>query len=240
MIAIAAPLNGAGAAASWSAGPLQQASQTAGTSPLRSDWFRRPAGAGDFQSTIAFPDIERPPVLMKYWPSARNLPGLCAALTSAYSDATKEAQAPLTKLEKRKLTDFDEEVLELPHLYERAGNLAAYNGDMETAVKDLEAAYSWLNQSIDFNPKGKQIKLLMEEEIGVAYMKLGEVQNCRLNHNAQTCIIPISLQGQHKLTTGSEKAIEYFNNYLATDPTNLEVRWLLNIAYMTLGKYPGS
>ncbi|HKC88610.1 MAG TPA: FG-GAP-like repeat-containing protein, partial [Blastocatellia bacterium] len=34
------------------------------------------------------------------------------------------------------------------------------------------------------------------------------------------------------------KAIEYFKRHLAQRPDNLEARWLLNLAYMTLGKYP--
>jgi len=201
-------------------------------------WFQKPAGAGDYEVAIAFPDLEHPPELADYWPTDRDLNGPCAALKRAYGDASKQASTALSSLEARKLSDMDPEILQLPQLYERAGNLAAYNGDMETAVARLEAAYRSLNQIMDFLPNGPEAKLHLEEEIGVSYMRLGELQNCRANHNAQMCIIPLSIQGQHKLTLGSEKAIEYFNKYLAGNPNNLEVRWLLNIAYMTLGKYP--
>jgi len=202
-------------------------------------WFIQPAEAGDYEIAIPFPDVERPHELARYWPMQRDLPGMCDALKSAYRDALTSARSDLSALEKRHLTDFDPESLQLPPLYERVGRLEAYTGDMESAISNLESAYRWLNQLIDFFPNGAKIKLAMEEEIGVAYMKLGEQQNCRTNHNAQMCIIPLSVEGQHKLTTGSEKAIEYFTKYLHTDPDSLEVRWLLNIACMTLGKYPG-
>ena len=35
-----------------------------------------------------------------------------------------------------------------------------------------------------------------------------------------------------------EKAIEYLLKYLQRKPDALDVRWMLNLAYMTLGKYP--
>ena len=36
----------------------------------------------------------------------------------------------------------------------------------------------------------------------------------------------------------SKLAIQYFQSYLEQKPDDLEVRWLLNLAYMTLGEYP--
>ena len=35
------------------------------------------------------------------------------------------------------------------------------------------------------------------------------------------------------------KAIQYFSRYLTEQPNELEVRWLLNIAHMYAGTYPG-
>src|SRR5262249_53347423 len=37
---------------------------------------------------------------------------------------------------------------------------------------------------------------------------------------------------------GSTLAVKYFIEYLAVHPEDVGVRWLLNLAYMTLGKYP--
>ena len=47
-------------------------------------------------------------------------------------------------------------------------------------------------------------------------------------------------EGMHQDKTPSEKAIEIYKTLLADNPGDLESRWLLNIAYMTIGGYPGA
>ena len=75
-------------------------------------------------------------------------------------------------------------------------------------------------------------------DMGIAYMRLGERSNCMLNHNGSSCIFPIKDGGVHKIKTGSRKAIAVYEEILKTKPDDLQSRWLLNIAYMTLGEYP--
>jgi hypothetical protein len=75
-------------------------------------------------------------------------------------------------------------------------------------------------------------------EVGIAYMRLGERSNCMLNHTGSSCIFPIKNDGVHKLETGSRKAIQIYKTILRIHPDDMESRWLLNIAYMTLGEYP--
>jgi tetratricopeptide (TPR) repeat protein len=75
-------------------------------------------------------------------------------------------------------------------------------------------------------------------DMGIAYMRLGERNNCMLNHTGSSCIFPIKDDGVHKLQTGSRKAIETYEELLKDKPDDLASRWLLNIAYMTLGEYP--
>lgn len=201
-------------------------------------WFRKPAGAGDYKDVINFPDMERPASLADYLPEGRDLSAYCRALAKTYDELRAENDLELSKLKAQRLSELDPRILQLPRLHEKLGTLAAYNGDMANAISNLEAAYRLVNDSLDFFPKGNEIKLFLEEEIGLAYLRQGELQNCQTNHNAEMCILPLSVLAQHKLTAGSEKAIEYFRKYLEGDLKNLEVRWLLNIAYMTLGKYP--
>jgi hypothetical protein len=76
------------------------------------------------------------------------------------------------------------------------------------------------------------------KDMAIGYMRLGERTNCIHNHNAESCIFPISGGGVHHDKTGSEKAIELYKKILADDPNDLESKWLLNIAYMTTGGYP--
>ena len=53
-----------------------------------------------------------------------------------------------------------------------------------------------------------------------------------------SCIFPISSEAVHQRTEGSREAIRWFTEYLNERPEDLGVRWLLNIAHMTLGEYP--
>ena len=84
--------------------------------------------------------------------------------------------------------------------------------------------------------------------LGVAYMRLGENENCCLMHNAESCILPIKGGGLHANQTGSTNAIKYFLKVLerpAEDASQAieyqqASRWLLNIAHMTIGGYPAA
>src|SRR6202043_2483421 len=53
-----------------------------------------------------------------------------------------------------------------------------------------------------------------------------------------SCIIPIAPAALHSYPAGSRLAIKHFTEYLTQFPDDLEVRWLLNLAHMTLGEYP--
>lgn len=75
-------------------------------------------------------------------------------------------------------------------------------------------------------------------QLALAYMRLGEKTNCLNNHSAESCIFPISYAGVHKDKNGSQKAIALYESILKSNPRNQEARWLLNIAYMTIGGYP--
>ncbi len=72
----------------------------------------------------------------------------------------------------------------------------------------------------------------------VAFLRLGEQENCLLRHNAESCLFPLRPMAFHLLPRGSRGAIELFNEALAENPNDLSARWLLNLAHMTLGEYP--
>ncbi len=79
----------------------------------------------------------------------------------------------------------------------------------------------------------------LKELLGLAYLRGGERVNCIRNHTPETCILPIQGTGVHRVPTGSRNAARVYEQLLSEHPQNLEYRWLLNIAYMTLGEYPG-
>ena len=93
--------------------------------------------------------------------------------------------------------------------------------------------------------KGKKIQISgldvensLKKMLSVCFFRLGEQKNCILNHNAESCIYPIKGQGVYKIQEPTQKAVALFEEILKDDPKDLPTMWLLNIAYMTLGKYP--
>jgi len=77
---------------------------------------------------------------------------------------------------------------------------------------------------------------------GVAYLRMGETQNCCQRHTPESCIVPIRGGGIHTRQEGSRQAISCFSDVLRDvanrDLIHLNCVWLLNVAYMTIGGYP--
>lgn len=121
------------------------------------------------------------------------------------------------------------------NLYFQYANESLNAGNTEEAInilKQVIGAMGLNNQNIP-----PQYKLLFDQ-LAISFMRKGELENCAANHNAQSCIIPIQGGGIHKLTSGSDSAIIIYKAILDKFPDDLQSRYLLNIAYMTLGKYP--
>ena len=116
-------------------------------------------------------------------------------------------------------------------------------GQAELNMGHLQASIEQFSQAYQLVPQAQVDTLnLTAFRLGVAYMRLGETQNCCLRHTPQSCIVPIQSGGLHTELEGSSKAIEYFREVLNNSPQDthlhLKARWLLNIAYMTIGGYP--
>ena len=120
-------------------------------------------------------------------------------------------------------------------LYFQYSNECLNAGNTEEAIaviKQVMAAMKLTGENMDSGNKS------FFDMLAIAYMRKGELENCAANHNAESCIIPIQGGGIHKLTSGSEQAIEVYKMILAKFPDDIQSRYLLNLAYMTLGKYP--
>ena len=111
-----------------------------------------------------------------------------------------------------------------------------YSGQTEEAIAKFRAIRETLEDQ-DLNAPQSFVTTI-EELLAISYIRLGEQQNCLLNHSSSSCLIPIEGEGVHTLTEGSEKAIEAYTGILEKRPNDMASRWLLNVAYMTLGKYP--
>jgi hypothetical protein len=90
-------------------------------------------------------------------------------------------------------------------------------------------------QKIGFGPEGRtEIRFRR----AVAFLRMGEQENCVGRHMAESCLFPLSEAARHALPRGSRGAIALFEEQLRENPQDLASRWLLNIAYMTLGEHP--
>jgi len=87
-------------------------------------------------------------------------------------------------------------------------------------------------------PPSREWKVAFRIRKALALLRLGEQENCLLTHNADSCLLPLRPAAFHKLPRGSRGAAALFEEQLKEDPNDLLSRWLLNIAYMTLGEYP--
>ena len=111
--------------------------------------------------------------------------------------------------------------------------LLAYQGQMSRAIESYETAYQLAASRVpDAAPQ-------VEEMLGVAYLHRSEMDNAVYRSPGDLCLFPLPPQLSYSKTENSEKAIQHFLTYLDRKPDDLEVRWLLNLAYMTIGKYPG-
>jgi len=100
-------------------------------------------------------------------------------------------------------------------------------------------ASSWIEKALAENRSlPREVRANLRAIQGVAALRRGEVENCVACLGPSSCIFPISAQAVHQRTEGSREAIRFFTEYLKERPGDLGVRWLLNIAYMTLGEYP--
>ena len=80
----------------------------------------------------------------------------------------------------------------------------------------------------------RQIRLLE----GLAWLRVGEQENCLQHHNAESCLVPVRPAGYHHQTRGATNAEAIFAELCRQKTNDLGSRWLLNITAMTLGKYP--
>ena len=116
------------------------------------------------------------------------------------------------------------------------GNEEMRAGHAERAVDTLETLVKHIQPHLDQVPRNIQARI--HQELALAYLRLGEQENCIGMHNALSCNFPIHGSGMHHNPRGAEGAIREYTRTLELDPGSNIARWLLNIAYQQLGRYP--
>jgi hypothetical protein len=204
----------------------------------QSAWSRRPAGAGEYQTVAELSGRNELSTFFEAPKNAANLAALCQARTRAFGNAVEVMDTQLAAMGGG--VRDGQKLVQAALLHASLGQLYSYEGKMAETIEHLEAAYRIVAENPGLHPEFKTARLFLEEALGVANLRRGELENCVHDHNADRCIFPLSVAAQHGLPSGSEQAVVYFTKHLDQNPENLEVRWLLNLAYMTLGRYPGA
>ncbi|MEO5943208.1 MAG: CRTAC1 family protein [Ferruginibacter sp.] len=116
--------------------------------------------------------------------------------------------------------------------FNKKGNALLQLGEEQKAID----VFQYLLTKI---PEGDMVKRQpILKDLAITYIRLGERMNCINMHNAESCVFPISQNAMHHDKTASESSIEIYKSLLLDNPGDLESRWLMNIAYMTVGGYP--
>lgn len=153
----------------------------------------------------------------------QDLRAICDLKKAAVENAIREAEA-------RVLTEVSESAeMQAHHM---AAQLYAYRGGIEKSISHLESALRLATADATDHRQA------LREKLGVAWLRKGEWDNCISNHNARSCIFPLTPAARHKMQEGSRRAFDLFTEFLKLEPDDLEVHWLLNLAAQTLGKTP--
>ena len=109
-------------------------------------------------------------------------------------------------------------------------------GLSERAVETMETLVQKIQAHLSEVPRRLQAEI--HQLLALAYLRLGEQENCVGMHNALSCNYPLRGGGIHTKLRGAEGAVREYKIALELNPESNLCRWLLNLAYMQLGRYP--
>ena len=152
----------------------------------------------------------------------------------------------MVKLLDRRLAELGPETPYTDVLYLRAqlGEAEVQRGNIKQGIQHLVEVYRGVEllKQKGYLAPDEMAYLNAVYRLGVAYMRLGETQNCCRRRLPESCILPIRGGGIHDIQDGSREAIKYFTLVLRNAPENsplyLSAKWLLNVMYMTIDGYP--
>jgi tetratricopeptide (TPR) repeat protein len=124
---------------------------------------------------------------------------------------------------------------ELAGARHRLGLLDASQGRIDEAIEQWEQVYRISGGD------SANVGQSMEEVLGSAYLHRTQVADpdSRVPID-ENWLIPSHPGGPRQRSEDVRKAISYFTAALRREPSNLELKWLLNVAYMTAGTWPSA
>lgn len=77
-------------------------------------------------------------------------------------------------------------------------------------------------------------------QLALASLRLGERENCIAAHGPESCIFPLAGGGIHAEPAGARAALALYREYAERWVAEPTVVWLMNIAAMASGEFPGA
>ena len=113
--------------------------------------------------------------------------------------------------------------------------LHASIGEIDQAIQHWEALYEM--PGAQAGEVGQQ----MEETLGSSYLHRAQMEAGSIHEPVnEGWLIPTHPGAIHQGGADAQKAVSYLTAALRRDRSNIELRWLLNLAYMTAGTWPSA
>jgi len=181
--------------------------------------------SGDTEENAAFQDYPKP----DGW--EHDLQEVCTLRKASHAAAVERLSAMLAQAEADTSGRFSP--VQLMQGNGALSQLHAFAGDMDESIAHATAAYNIAMQS------APQAVPYLAETVGALYLHKSEIENGTYRNLGSSDISPSPTpRTAYVKQEDSRQAITYFTKYLDAKPDDYEVKWLLNLAYMTVGEYP--
>lgn len=159
----------------------------------------------------------------------KDLKSVCATRQQAPRDGIRALQKLIANQGGRM------EPLRLAYARYTLGQLWSSQADYDQAIRETEAAY----QIAQAAPNSGTFVSHMEEVLGISYLHRSAFADPAVDPVINAALIFPSHPGVlHTRRNDGEEAIRYLTKCLKRTPSNTELQWLLNLAYMTADAYP--
>ena len=216
--------------------PALEAAQGAQQEERSVNWSAARAAAGKYRATTDLSGLVQVDARISKFVDPEDLKAMCRARQDAIVKARRQAEADLVDLG----SDSDPVVDDRrAALHRHLGAVAAFVGDYRASISHFQKARDALARHVESYPDLRPRFLELEQAVGVANLRRAEVENCLTMPGSDRCLFPLRRGGQHNMhPEGAQAALGRFEAYLSFEPSDLETRWLLNVAHMALGQYP--
>ena len=162
---------------------------------------------------------------------SNDLAAVCEAKKSLVANEVESARATVKAL------PAAASLPDLVSAHGRLGGALSFTGDVAGAIEAFEVIHERMQAEPPSAMRAIRLGMAMEA-LGILNLRRGEQENCVMHHNREMCLFPLSPAAWHKESDGGRRAVDYFTRQLEMDGDNLEARWLLNVAAMTIGVHP--